>query len=259
MADRYRRRVPNPSVSYGRIAERYEDARGGARRAGELAGAIAPWMPAGARVLEVGAGTGIVSEALAVRGFDPFPADLSPEMLGRAAGRFPTRRVNADAVALPYRDRSFDAVAFVWVLHHVGEPARALTEAARVVREGGRIVAVAGPVSEAPDDEIHRVHDRLNRALRPARLAVARDAAEIGGSVGLTVAGVATVPVTYDATPNQAADAIEDRLYSHLWDLDEATWAAVVEPAVAELRALPEPDVVRERRGLHPLVAFTVG
>jgi SAM-dependent methyltransferase len=258
LADRYRPRVSDLSVSYGRIADRYEEARGGQRRADELVASITPWLPAGGRLLEVGAGTGIVAATFRARGFETFPMDLSPEMLDQAAARFPARRVQADAVALPYRSGALDGVAFVWSLHHIAEPEAALREAARVVRRRGRIVVVAGPVAEAPDDEIKRVHDHLNETLRPGRIAVARDAGDIGAAAGLARIGDARVPITYDASPNQAADAIEAGLYSHVWDLDDATWARVVEPAIAVLRALPDPDAVRTRQGLHPLIAFQV-
>jgi SAM-dependent methyltransferase len=248
--------VPQPSVSYGRIANRYEAARGGQRRADEIVDALVPWLPAGARVLEVGSGTGIVSATLAARGFDPFPMDLSPEMLEQSAARFPNRRVNADAVALPFRGAVFDAVVFVWSLHHISEPHGALREAARVSRPGARVVSVAGPVMEGPDDEIRHAHNRLNEELRPTRIEVARDMASVGVAAGLTVAGAARVRITYDASPNQAADAIEAGLYSNTWDLDSETWARVVQPVIDELRSLPDPDVVRERYGLHPMVVF---
>jgi SAM-dependent methyltransferase len=250
--------VPEPSVSYGRIADRYESARGGQRRADEIVEAVAPWLTARGRVLEVGAGTGIVSATMAARGFDPFPIDISLEMLAQGAARFPHRRVNADAVRLPYRSGRFEAVVFIWSLHHISEPEGALQEAARVSRPGGCVVSVAGPVMEGPDDEIRRAHDRLNTALRPTRIAVARDTAAVGVAAGLRVAGAGRVRVTYDGSPNQAADAMEAGMYSNLWDLDAATWERVVRPVIDELRALPDPDVVRERYGLHPLVVFEV-
>ena len=49
--------------------------------------------------------------------------------------------VVGDMEALPFRDGSFDAVMFVAALHHVPQPLRALEEARRVLRPGGRLFA----------------------------------------------------------------------------------------------------------------------
>jgi SAM-dependent methyltransferase len=180
-------------------------------------------------------------------------------MLVQAAARFPDRRVNADAVALPFRARAFDAAAFVWSLHHISEPGAALREAARVVGPGGRIVAVAGPSMQGPDDEIRHAHARLDAALRPTRIEVARDAGSVGVAAGLALVMEDQVRVTYDTTPNQAADAIEGGLYSTTWGIDASTFDRVVRPVLDELRALPEPDRTRERHGIHPVVVFEAG
>jgi SAM-dependent methyltransferase len=44
-----------------------------------------------------------------------------------------------DAHALPFDDGSFDAVTFGFCLHHIPDPERALAEARRVLRRGGRL------------------------------------------------------------------------------------------------------------------------
>jgi hypothetical protein len=53
--------------------------------------------------------------------------------------------------------------------------------------------------------------------------------------------------VTVESSPVDAAKRLEDRMYAHLWDLDDATWASVVQPAIDELRSLPDPQLVRRR------------
>jgi hypothetical protein len=55
-----------------------------------------------------------------------------------------------------------------------------------------------------------------------------------------------TSPRTADASPNELADTIATKLWSYLWLVDEATWHDTVAPAIAALRALPDPD--RPRR-----------
>jgi SAM-dependent methyltransferase len=76
-------------------------------------------------VLDVPCGTGIIGTHLARRGFEVVGADISPAMLGVAAGRH--RRaalVRADLEAPPWRPRSFDAVVCVRFLMHLPAAAR---------------------------------------------------------------------------------------------------------------------------------------
>ena len=100
-------------------------------------------FPAGARVLEVGCGTGAVSRAIANRsgvaevvGVDPSPGLLEPGPdLAGDLGNIEFRE--ADGRALPYPDAAFDIVVFRTTLCHVPEPEQALAEAHRVLRPGG--------------------------------------------------------------------------------------------------------------------------
>ncbi|MBV8305279.1 MAG: hypothetical protein JOZ04_13795 [Acidimicrobiia bacterium] len=53
------------SISFDRIADRYDETRGGERRGQLVAAEIDPYLGPGARILEIGVGTGIVATALA--------------------------------------------------------------------------------------------------------------------------------------------------------------------------------------------------
>ena len=107
-------------------------------------------VPEGARLLEVGCGTGVLTRVLAgIAGVESVVGvDLAPSLLDKArelaAGRPNIRFEQADARALPFADASFDVVVFDSTLSHVPEPERALAEAARVLRPGGWLAVFDG-------------------------------------------------------------------------------------------------------------------
>lgn len=110
-----------------------------ARRAQMVARAAG--LQAGARVLELGCGTGIFTRQWAAAGIALVAVDLSLDLLRAGAAEEadpPARRAVIDAEAVGLRAASFDAVVGVSVLHHLDLP-RALAEVHRVLRPGGRI------------------------------------------------------------------------------------------------------------------------
>lgn len=102
----------------------------------------------GARVLEVGCGTGRVTGCLAPRVRRLAALDLSPDMLRRARRRFspgdPVDLVRADILRLPLAGRAFDlALAANGVFSHLlraEERLRALREIRRRLRPGGTVI-----------------------------------------------------------------------------------------------------------------------
>jgi len=72
------------------------------------------------------------------------PADQASSRQRRpSAGHTGIRFEEGDAEALPFADGSFDAVVSNFGVHHVPEPIRALREAHRVLRSGGRVAFTA--------------------------------------------------------------------------------------------------------------------
>ena len=125
---------------YSRQAERYDRTRGASPSVlGPLREALAG--APGRRLLDVGGGTGNYAMALREEGWEPVVLDRSPAMLERAAAKGLETR-EADAQALPLPDACADAVAMVSMLHHVDDRSRALAEARRVLRPGGRLAVM---------------------------------------------------------------------------------------------------------------------
>lgn len=94
------------------------------------------------RLLEVGGGPGELSARIqAELGTEVTMLDVAPRMveLARAKG---VDAVVGDVQELPFADESFDCALAAWMLFHVPDIDRGLSELARVLRPGGRLVAV---------------------------------------------------------------------------------------------------------------------
>jgi SAM-dependent methyltransferase len=95
------------------------------------------------RILEVAAGTGVVTRALAAvanEGASIVATDLNQAMLDEAAAvgtSRPVQRLQADAMALPFPDNEFDAVVCQFGVMFFPDKSRAFSEAHRVLKPGG--------------------------------------------------------------------------------------------------------------------------
>lgn len=95
----------------------------------------------GMKILDLAAGTGSSSAPLASAGADVIAADFSQGMIdaGRKA-RPHLAFIMADALNLPFADGEFDLVTISFGLRNTNDVDRALKEALRVTKSGGRIV-----------------------------------------------------------------------------------------------------------------------
>jgi SAM-dependent methyltransferase len=98
---------------------------------------VAPYLPHGARVLEIGAGTGEQAVELARRGFDVSAIDV-PQSNYRGARVFDV--IDYDGVNIPLPSASVDVVFSSNVLEHVARLDDLGREMARVLKPGGRCV-----------------------------------------------------------------------------------------------------------------------
>ena len=128
-------------------------------------------IPRGARVLEVGAGTGI-SFPTYPRHCEVIGIDLAPDMLARAQEKIlendwsHIQVEEMNALDLKFPDNSFDYVMAFHVISVVPDPARMLAEARRVCRPGGVITIINHFRSPNPAIErLQRMGDPMFRWL----------------------------------------------------------------------------------------------
>ena len=95
-------------------------------------------------VLDIASGDGVLAELLAPHSRRYVCVDASPRVVAAAAERlrrFPNVEVRAgDMHALPFADGTFDLVVLMHALTYAAKPAQAVTEAARVLKRGGRLL-----------------------------------------------------------------------------------------------------------------------
>lgn len=128
----------------------------------------------GERVLDLAAGTGVLSIILSRTAASVVACDLTPEMLAFAetkiseAGRDNISLVEADATSLPFEDDSFDLATCRLAFHHFPDPGEALSEIRRVLVPGGRLVLedVFGPEDEAAA----AIRERFEMLLDPSHI-----------------------------------------------------------------------------------------
>ncbi|TMK70298.1 MAG: class I SAM-dependent methyltransferase [Actinobacteria bacterium] len=146
------------AAMYDRMSRKTEEAGLRALREGLLA-------DASGRVLEIGGGTGANLPHYADDLESLVLTEPEPPMLRRlqrkAREEAPLAKVlRAPAEDLPFEDDSFDTVVSTLVLCGVDDQARALREARRVLRPGGRLLFLEHVRADDPD--LARYQDRIN-------------------------------------------------------------------------------------------------
>jgi SAM-dependent methyltransferase len=97
----------------------------------------------GAKVLEVGAGTGNFLQLFAGTAGQLLGVDLTPAMLRKARETFPEMDLMVgDGARLPLRSRSIDLATTAQTLHHIWEPLPVIKELRRVTTTDGRVLIV---------------------------------------------------------------------------------------------------------------------
>jgi phosphatidylethanolamine/phosphatidyl-N-methylethanolamine N-methyltransferase len=138
-------------------------------------------IPCGAKVLEVGAGTGTSFPAYPTH-CEVTGIDLAPDMLARAERKIRENGwthltvIEMNALDLDFPDNSFDYVMAFHVVTVVPDPVRMIAEAKRVCKPGGKIIIVnhftsdfplLGTLTEALDPVTRWLGWRTNLRLKP--------------------------------------------------------------------------------------------
>ena len=115
--------------------------------------------------LDVGTGPGTLAGLIGPHVTRSVGTDVTPEMLDLCMSRtHGVDCIRADAHRLPFEEEAFTLVTCGSVFHHLEDPVQAVTEAARVLRPGGRflLIDMAGPEHPArrqARDEVERARD----------------------------------------------------------------------------------------------------
>jgi SAM-dependent methyltransferase len=150
-----------PSIAFDRAAEIYDETRGFPPGVADLvADSAARALPPGARVLDIGVGTGRIAKPLTARGVRVVGLDLSRKMMRRLLDTLPAAApapalVEGDVAALPFASGRFDAALSVHVFHLLADWRTALVETKRILKPGG--VFLTGYEWRPPDSPSERL------------------------------------------------------------------------------------------------------
>jgi ubiquinone/menaquinone biosynthesis C-methylase UbiE len=132
-------------------------------------------MPSpGAHALDVATGAGHTAMALAPYVAEVIAYDLTPQMLEETARNAAARGLHnivtrqGPAERLPFDDATFDIVTVRQAPHHFADVRRAISEMARVLKPGGRVVIVDSRGFE--DEELDAQYDYIERLRDPSHV-----------------------------------------------------------------------------------------
>lgn len=99
-------------------------------------------LPRGARVADLGCGSGAFTDLLRRAGFSSVGLDISPKLITLGRSKYPgLELIEGDAEHLPFESESLDGVLLSGLVHHFPDPRRVAAEVHRVLKPGGRFVA----------------------------------------------------------------------------------------------------------------------
>ena len=96
----------------------------------------------GARVADLGCGSGVFTDLLHKLGYVPTGLDISPKQISLGRAKYPdVEFLEGDVEQLPFETGTLDGVLLSGLVHHLPDPARCASEVFRVLKPGGSFVA----------------------------------------------------------------------------------------------------------------------
>lgn len=210
----------------------------------------------GARLLEIGVGTGRIALPFAQRGYRYTGADLSSQMmrtLRSKANDVQIALVQSDVARLPLASDTFDAVVAVHIFHLVSAWQQAMDEAARVLRSGGLLLHGRTRRDDDGEHELRKLMEEQANQLQPRH-----NERLTWNEVGEQLAQRFGAPQEYPSppwsmphTPRTIIDQFRNRIWSNTWNLRDDVIAQVTDAATIWARehygALDAPFTVTQR------------
>jgi SAM-dependent methyltransferase len=156
----------------------------------------------GTRLLDIGCGSGYAARMAAALGATVTGIDITPELLAIARERVPGADFRAGGMDdLPFADGSFDAAVGFNAFPFADDPARAVAEAARVVRPGGLVAATT--FAEPERNESTALHLALEplRAAQPAAAGHLPYSLSVAGGLEQLLTGAGLEPTVCGEVP----------------------------------------------------------
>jgi len=214
------------SVNFDRAVRFYDATRGFpndiADKIGQFIADIAQLNQSMA-LLEVGVGTGRIALSLSNHVKTIMGADISFDMLRVLQDKQANKLVypsQADGIALPYADNTFDAIIIVHVLHLVPHPQQILSEVKRVIKPNGQFLhcfvangdkTLIDPVVLAQIKTRPKSESGKNRKHVP----------DVIDESGWYLEQDATLPYIVTETAQHIYDNVKKRVWSSLWDVSD--------------------------------------
>jgi ubiquinone/menaquinone biosynthesis C-methylase UbiE len=190
--------------------------------------------------IDLACGPGTYTRPLAARVRHAIGADLTPAMVEKARAEAARDGISniefvcADIYALPFADSAAGIVSCGYAFHHMTDPARALSEMARVVQPGGRMAITDIIVPEGCDAAFQNAVERVREPSHTTTQSAANFHAMIRG-LGLRV--------------------VSENTHDNWHDFD--VWMGNAckvpgDPVYAQTRGMMESCLGNDRSGFHP-------
>nr|WP_209690168.1 class I SAM-dependent methyltransferase [Methanomicrobium sp. W14] len=130
------------SAHYDLMAENYDshyDKNQGRIYYGHICSSVSKKLPKGAKLLDLGCGTGLFMQRYLKSGGVAFGIDISRGMIKKAKCRNNSEVFEGTAEVLPFKSETFDCISSILAFSYLQDPAGTLEEIFRVLKPGGAV------------------------------------------------------------------------------------------------------------------------